>query len=98
MVLVSDKPSIILVFYRLNSAIERGTKPDALGWTPCHRTSTSPSPGRGCGASSEAKASGPPRAWRRIAFMPHSHPAVRRTTQRTCRRGSVGYHSYTHGG
>ena len=31
MVLVSDKPSIILVFYRLNSAIERGTKPDALG-------------------------------------------------------------------
>src|SRR5256884_4423072 len=40
MVLVSDKPSTILVFYRLNSAIERGTKPDALGWKPCHWTST----------------------------------------------------------
>ena len=40
MVLVSDKPSTILVFYRLNSAIESGTKPDALGWKPCHWTST----------------------------------------------------------
>ena len=40
MVLVSDKPSNVLVFYRLNSAIERGTKPDALGWNPCHWTST----------------------------------------------------------
>src|SRR5215470_15137352 len=40
MVLVSDKPSTILVFYRLNSAIERGTKPDAVGWKPCHWTST----------------------------------------------------------
>src|SRR5712691_9262878 len=39
-VLVSDKPSTILVFYRLNSAIERGTKPDTLGWKPCHWTST----------------------------------------------------------
>src|SRR5215471_9464386 len=29
-----------LVFYRLNSAIERGTKPDALGSKPCHWTST----------------------------------------------------------
>src|SRR5215813_9192643 len=29
-----------LVFYKLNSAIERGTKPDALGWNPCHWTST----------------------------------------------------------
>jgi hypothetical protein len=29
-----------LVFYKLNSAIERGTKPDALGWKPCHWTST----------------------------------------------------------
>src|SRR5262252_2224640 len=38
MVLVSDKPSTILVFYRLNPAIERGTKPDALGWKPCHWT------------------------------------------------------------
>jgi hypothetical protein len=40
MVLVSDKPSTILVFYKLNPAIERGTKPDALGWKPCHWTST----------------------------------------------------------
>jgi hypothetical protein len=24
-----------LVFYKLNSAIERGTKPDALGWRSC---------------------------------------------------------------
>ena len=24
----------ILVFYRLNSAIERGTKPDAVDWKP----------------------------------------------------------------
>jgi hypothetical protein len=31
---------IIVVFYRLNSAIERGTKPEALGWKPCHWTST----------------------------------------------------------
>src|SRR2546428_269612 len=29
-----------LVFYKLNSAIERGTKPDAWGWKPCHWTST----------------------------------------------------------
>jgi len=29
MVLVYDKPGTLLVFYRLNSAIERGTKPDA---------------------------------------------------------------------
>ena len=29
MVLVSDKLSTLLVFYKLNSAIERGTKPDA---------------------------------------------------------------------
>ena len=36
MVLVSDKPGTILVFYKLNSAIERGTKPDALGCKPCH--------------------------------------------------------------
>ena len=40
MVLVSDKQATILVFYRLNSAIERGTKPDAVGWKPCHWTST----------------------------------------------------------
>ena len=25
---------------RLNSAIERGTKPDAWGWKPCHWTNT----------------------------------------------------------
>src|SRR5215470_1493966 len=31
---------MILVFYKLNSAIERGTKPDVLGWKPCHWTST----------------------------------------------------------
>jgi hypothetical protein len=31
---------MILVFYKLNSAIERGTKPDALGWKPCYWTST----------------------------------------------------------
>src|SRR5216683_5658531 len=31
---------MVLVFYRLNSAIERGTKPDALGWKPCHWTKT----------------------------------------------------------
>ena len=31
---------MVLVFYRLNSAIERGTKPDALGWKPCHWTRT----------------------------------------------------------
>jgi hypothetical protein len=30
----------ILVFHKLNSAIESGTKPDALGWKPCHWTST----------------------------------------------------------
>jgi hypothetical protein len=30
----------MLVFYKLNSAIERGTKPDAVGWNPCHCTST----------------------------------------------------------
>ena len=29
-----------MVFYRLNSAIERGTKPDAVGWKPYHWTST----------------------------------------------------------
>src|SRR5919108_3618740 len=29
----------LLVFYRLNSAIERGTKPDAVGCKPCHWTS-----------------------------------------------------------
>src|SRR6266851_10423677 len=40
MVLVFYKPSTILVFYKLNSAIESGTKPDALGWKPCHWTST----------------------------------------------------------
>src|SRR5712664_208824 len=31
---------MILVFYKLNSAIESGTKPDALGSKPCHWTST----------------------------------------------------------
>src|SRR6266568_7292512 len=40
MVLVFGKLETILVFYRLNSAIERGTKPDALGSKPCHWTST----------------------------------------------------------
>ena len=30
----------MLVFYRLNSAIERDTKPEALGWKPYHWTST----------------------------------------------------------
>ena len=40
MVLVSYIPIIMLVFYKLNSAIERGTKPDALGWKPCHWTNT----------------------------------------------------------
>jgi len=40
LVLVFYKPTTLLVFYRLNSAIERGTKPDALGRKPCHRTST----------------------------------------------------------
>jgi hypothetical protein len=30
----------MIVFYKLNSAIERGTKPDALGWKPCHWTNT----------------------------------------------------------
>jgi len=40
MVLVFDKPIALLVFYRLNSAIERGTKPDQLGRKPCHWTST----------------------------------------------------------
>src|SRR3989441_11781418 len=30
----------MLVFYKLNSAIERGTKPDALESKPCHWTST----------------------------------------------------------
>src|SRR4029453_15452029 len=32
--------AMTLVFYRLNSAIERGTKPDAVGRKPCHWTST----------------------------------------------------------
>src|SRR5215467_14658261 len=40
MVLVSNKPSNHIVFYKLNSAMERGTKPDALGWKPCHWTRT----------------------------------------------------------
>jgi hypothetical protein len=40
MVLVSCILSNFLVSYKLNSAIERGTKPDALGWKPCHWTST----------------------------------------------------------
>jgi len=31
---------MVLVSYRLNSAIERGTKPDAWGWKPCHWTNT----------------------------------------------------------
>src|SRR6266436_5249280 len=31
---------MILVFYKLNSAIESGTKPDTLGRKPCHWTST----------------------------------------------------------
>src|SRR6516164_11823695 len=31
---------LVSVFYKLNSAIERGTKPDAVGWNPCHWTST----------------------------------------------------------
>jgi hypothetical protein len=26
----------LLVFHKLNSAIERGTKPDAVGWKSCH--------------------------------------------------------------
>ena len=30
----------VLVFYRLNSAIERGTKPEALGTRPDHWTNT----------------------------------------------------------
>src|SRR5204863_9416049 len=28
------------LLYKLNSAIERGTKPDAWGWKPCHWTNT----------------------------------------------------------
>src|SRR6266571_3813960 len=31
---------MVLVFYKLNSAIERGTKPYMLGCKPCHWTST----------------------------------------------------------
>src|SRR6266545_2490455 len=31
---------MVLVSYKLNSAIERGTKPDALGRKPCHWTNT----------------------------------------------------------
>ncbi len=31
---------MVLVAYKLNSAIERGTKPDAVGGKPCHWTST----------------------------------------------------------
>src|SRR2546426_4537694 len=31
---------MVLVSYKPNSAIERGTKPDALGSKPCHWTST----------------------------------------------------------
>src|SRR6266446_3124649 len=30
---------MVLVFYKLNSAIERGTKPYMLGCKPCHWTS-----------------------------------------------------------
>ena len=30
---------MVLVFYKLNSAIERGTKPYMLSWKPCHWTS-----------------------------------------------------------
>jgi len=36
MVLVSDKLASSLVSYKLNSAIERGTKPDAVGRKPYH--------------------------------------------------------------
>ena len=39
MVLVSDKPATLLVFDKLNSASERGTKPDAWGRQPCHWSS-----------------------------------------------------------
>src|SRR5438552_17828123 len=31
---------MVLVSYKLKSAIERGTKPDAWGWKPCHWTNT----------------------------------------------------------
>src|SRR5712691_4657948 len=31
---------MVLVSYKPNSAIERGTKPDALGSKPCHCTNT----------------------------------------------------------
>src|SRR5712691_8557633 len=40
MVLVSYILNTMLVFYKLNSAIEKGTKPDALGRKPCHCTRT----------------------------------------------------------
>jgi hypothetical protein len=31
---------MVLVAYKPNSAIERGTKPDVLGWKPYHWAST----------------------------------------------------------
>jgi len=31
---------MVLASYKLNSAIERGTRPDALGRKPCHWTNT----------------------------------------------------------
>ena len=31
---------MVLVAYKLHSAIESGTKPDALGWKPCRCAST----------------------------------------------------------
>src|SRR5690242_17837671 len=61
--------------------VQVGTQESSVWMTPAAwtRTSTSPSPGRGCGASSYAKASGPPRARRQIAFMLHLQTPVGRT-------------------
>src|SRR5262249_20013098 len=39
-VLVSYIPDSFVIFYKLNSAMERGTKPDVVGRKPCHWTST----------------------------------------------------------
>ena len=39
-ILVYYIQKIIVVFYKLNATMERGTKPDALGRKPCHWTST----------------------------------------------------------
>jgi hypothetical protein len=63
--------------------VQVGTQESSVWMTPTvwTRTSTSPSLGRGCGASSQANASAPRRARRQIAFTPHLQAPVGRTAR-----------------